>query len=477
MRERRRQLVALAVAVCGVSALAPAAASASSPALAEAIPSLASPSQKPFITPRPRPTEVRGRPTDDPDPNRNAYSVPEAPRSPACSANFCVHWVAEGLDAPDLTDSSGNGVPDFVKKVLRTAEHVHEVENGKLGWREPKSDGRIGGSRGKTDIYLSQIGRELFGYASPDPGQETRQRPLPRRLHGYLVLDNDYSPFEFPGTSPTEDLRVTLAHEYNHILQFGYDAYQDLWFAEASATWMEDQVYDGIDDYLRYVRRWVHRYSTPLTTSSIKGYGSAVWNQWLVRHYGRAIVRKAWSRAIHTRPGGFSVDAYGSAIRAIGGSDFSRDFARFATDVAEWRTGVGFRESESFPNMARQGHLALGGSQTRLLNHTTFQMLRVPARGHRTVVLRVAAPLGVAAGVALVGRVGNERGGHAVERLRYKRGGGNLTVRLADPGRFERVTAVIVNADAKADGYSARRLDWRYLTDGMPFVIDASLAG
>ena len=47
---------------------------------------------------------------------------------------------------------------------------------------------------------------------------------------------------------------MTLAHEYNHILQFGYDAYQDAWFAESTAVWMEDQVYNGINDYLRYVR-------------------------------------------------------------------------------------------------------------------------------------------------------------------------------------------------------------------------------
>jgi Family of unknown function (DUF6055) len=478
MTDRRRHLVGLVVTALALSASLSGVASASSPGLADAIPSLASPSQKPFIVPKPRPSDVRGRPTDDADPNRNSYTVPEAPKSPACSADFCVHWVAEGLDAPDLEDSNGNGVPDFVQKVIRTAEHVHEIENGKLGWREPKSDGRAGGGRGKTDIYLSQIGGELFGYASPDPDQGTRSHPLPRRLHGYLVLDNDYSPFEFPGTTPTDDLRVTLAHEYTHLLQFGYDAYQDLWFAESSATWMEDQVYDGIDDYLRYVRRWVHRYATPLTTGSIKAYGSAVWNQWLARRYGVPVVRRAWARAIHTRPGGFSVSAWGSAIRAAGGSDFSRDFARFATDVAEWRTGEGFRESAGFPNMSRQGHLALdGATQTRLLNHTTFQMLRVPARGRRAVVVRVTAPVGTAAGVALVGRIGSERGGRSVERLRYKRNGGNLTVRLANPGRFERVTAVVVNADATANGFSARLLDWRYLTDGMPFVIRSSLAG
>ncbi len=131
---------------------------------------------------------------------------------------------------------------------------------------------------------------------------------------------------------------MTLAHEYNHILQFGYDAYQDAWFAESSAVWMEDEVYNDINDYLRYVRRWVKRYDTPLTANSIKEYGSAVWNKWLAHRYGRAIVRNAWARAVHTKPGGFSVAAYDSAIKAAGNSDFSRDFARFARDLPEWRT-------------------------------------------------------------------------------------------------------------------------------------------
>jgi hypothetical protein len=444
--------------------------------VAPAIPSLASPSQKPFVAPQPRPTEAPARPTDDPDPNRNAYTVPEAPRSPACGPNFCIHWVTEGIDAPMLLDGDGDGIPNFVEQVLRVAEHVHAIENGRLGWREPKSDGRQGGGRGKTDVYLSQIGGELFGYAAPDRGQRGKEQRIPRRLHGYLVLDNDYSPFEFPGTTPSHDLEVTFAHEYNHILQFGYDAYQDPWFAESTATWMEDQVYNGIDDYLRYVRRWVKRWDTPLTTSSIKMYGSAVWNEWLAHHYGLAIVRRAWARAIHVRPGGFSVAAYEAAIRATGPSTLSRDFTRFATAVAEWRTGEGFRESDLYPDMPRQGSFPIDGpTLTRLLNHTTFQLLRVHAPHGRAVVVHLIAPRGTAAGVALVGRLGSERQGRTVTRIRYRRGGGDLRVRLPDPGRFNRVTAVVVNADATANGFSARRLDWRYLTDQVPFRIRANL--
>ncbi len=476
MWNRRRHLVGLPAAALLALAALPAAASAS-PHLADArIAPLASSAQRPFIAPRPRPTEARGRPTDNPDPNRNAYSVPEAPRSPACDAHFCVHWVAVGLDAPNLTDSNGDGVPDYVERVLRVAEHVHEVENVKLGWREPKSDGRKGGGNGKTDIYLSQIGGELFGYAAPDSGQATKTHRLPRRLYGYLVLDNDYSPFEFPHTSQLHDLEVTLAHEYNHILQFNYDSFQDPWFAESTATWMEDQVYNGIDDYLRYVGRWVHRYDTPLTTSSIKEYGTAVWNQWLAHHYGASIVRKAWAGALHSHPGGFSVNAYETAFRRTGHAPFSHEFTRFAADVAEWRTGKGFRESGLFPDMERQGRLRLGGPQIkRPLNHATFTLLRVHPQRGRAAVVRVLAPRGVETGLALVGRIGSEKHGRVVKRVAFRSSGGKLTVRLPDPARFKRITAVVVNADARASGFNSRRLDWRYLTDRVPFEISGRL--
>jgi hypothetical protein len=471
VRVRGRHLACIAAAALLAPMALPALADAAT-GISQAVPSLASPSQQPFVPPRPRPTEARGRPTDNPDPNRNAYTVPEAPRSPVCDANFCVHWVATGLDAPKLTDTDQDGVPDYVETVVRIAEHVHAVENGKLGWREPKSDGRKGGSRGKTDVYLSEIGNQLFGYAAPDPDQGTRRNPVPRRLHGYLVLDNDYSPFEFPHTTPVHDLEVTLAHEYNHILQFGYDAYQDPWFAESTATWMEDQVYNGINDYLRYVRRWIHRYDTPLTTNSIKEYGSAVWNAWLARRYGRSIMRKAWARAIHVRPGGFSVNAYESALRAAGHETLSEAFTRFAAAVAEWRTGRGFRESALYPDMPRAGSIPLNGRPlTTSLNHTTFALLSVPRRHGRAVVVRAFAPGRTTAGLALVGRIGEGSDGRVVTRIAFRRHGGRLKVRLPDPGRFTRLTAVVVNADAQADGYSPRLLDWLYLTDRVPFQV------
>jgi hypothetical protein len=169
------------------------------------------------------------------------------------------------------------------------------------------------------------------------------------------------------------------------------------------------------------------------------------------------------------RPGGFSVAAYDRAIRRAGRSDFNRDFTLFCRDVAEWRTTRIFREGDLYRDFPREGGIVAGGKvRTRLLNHTTFQMLRVRARG-RAIRIDVTAPARAAAGVALVGRIGSEQRGRTVSRVAYRRRGGRLSVRLARPRRFSRITAVLVNADTRALGFSPRSLDWNYLTDTAPF--------
>jgi len=109
----------------------------------------------------------------------------------------------------------------------------------------------------------------------------------------------------------------------------------------------------------------------------------------------------------------------------------------------------------------------------RYLNHATFELLGVHAGAGRAVVASALAPRGIDAGLALVGRTGSARHGHVVSRLRFKPNGGALTVRLSRPGRFQRITAVVVNADTSARGFDSRRLDWNYLTDSVPFRVRA----
>jgi hypothetical protein len=422
-------------------------------------------------------------------PSRTPWGdVAEAAASPDCGAHFCVHWAAFGIDAPSRADRNGNGIPDYVERVLAVAENVHHVENEVLGWPAPLGDGSRGGGHDKTDIYLTELaGEQVFGYTATDPAEANPDGTPPMRRSAYLVLDNDYSSFDYPGTKPGRDLKVTLAHEYNHVLQYGLaaeDVERDPWFAESSAVWMEDQVYNGINDYLRYVRRWAGTgkrtgmWKRPLTQGSMKEYGSAVWNEWLVHHYGRPIIRDAWEDAADARPTGFAVAAYEEALRAAGGSTFGHEFTRFAADVAEWRTGTGFRESYLYPDLPRQGTLTLGAAaQTRHLNHTTFSLIQVPAVEASAVEVHVKAPEGIAAGLALVGRVGSELGGHMVKAIDYRETGGELVAVLRDPGRFQRITAVVVNADTRIEGFDPVEEAWRYTGNDEPFEISGEVVG
>jgi hypothetical protein len=463
---RPRSLSLVAVALLAVVFAAPRAGAASGPSRIAALPTsvaIASRAPGPYIYP-----------------SRHPYNVAEAPRSPACDANFCVHWVNRGFDAPDLADTDGNGIPDYVDRVLAIADHVHAVENVRLGWREPQSDGALGGEHGKTDIYLTDLaGEDVFGYSATDRGQIGIDGRAARHQSAYLVLDNDYEPFEFPGTEPGRDLKVTIAHEYDHILQYGYDAAavdRARWFAESSAVWMEDQAYNGIDDYLRYVRGWVKHPETPLTADTFKEYGSAVWNEWLAHHYGPRIIREAWVDADRARPAGSGIAAYETAIHGAGPSSFGRDFTHFAADTAEWRTGIGFRESYLYPDLPRQGTLVLGGApQTRRLDHTTYSLLRVRAPTGSAVEVDAEAPTGVAAGLALVGRIGSARHGHTEVRFDYVESGGELTATLPDPARFTRITAVLVNADTRTTSYDERDHDWRYSAEKTPMQISGRI--
>jgi hypothetical protein len=57
-------------------------------------------------------------------------------------------------------------------------------------------------------------------------------------------------------TIRTGALKVTQAHEFMHALQFNINVYQSGWLMESHATWAEDAVYDGINDWHWYINRF-----------------------------------------------------------------------------------------------------------------------------------------------------------------------------------------------------------------------------
>lgn len=394
--------------------------------------------------------------------------------------SFVVHWVTSSSDAPSDTDTApDNGVPDYVEQVAARADTSEAVQNGELGWPEPKSDGQTGGGNGRTDVYLADIcepGLCVFGYAGPDDSSQECNEP-PFECASFLVLDNDYSPAEFGYTDPDVPLSVTMAHEYSHVLQFSIDTVQDLWMFESTAVWAEEHVFPDADDWLFYMTSWARRPSQPITDRNAGGglriYGSAVWNHWLDlgAAYGPDVVLDSWQRSHDSDPRHFAAGAYNLGIRDNGGAGFAHEFARFAAATAEWRVNDdNFADEERLPDVARQGGLRPGSRAEKFkLDHTAFRLLRIKPGDTNRIRLRVRAERGVRSGVALVGRDGTRLGGSISQRLEYRPRGRRLSVSLGDVQRFERITAVIANADARVRGF--RGGDWRYTRDDRAYRV------
>ena len=201
------------------------------------------------LSPQDRRTAARyfARPTDGNEPfgasyGPRAHPTSDCAQAPHSTPRFCVHWARRTSDAPSSTDSDHDSIPNQVEKTRRIVGHVWHREVTRGGYRAPLKDGTRGGD-GKLDVYLADIGGAgVYGYCVNE------RQVTGRAFYGYCVLDNDYSHREFPSNTPTQNLKVTAAHEFFHAVQFAYDAYEDPWFMESTATWMEDEVYDGIND-------------------------------------------------------------------------------------------------------------------------------------------------------------------------------------------------------------------------------------
>jgi hypothetical protein len=385
-----------------------------------------------------------GRPTD---PRSQLYFGAEALGSPVCSGRICVHWSRNAEHAPAARDLSPlNGVPDFVDAVAAAADASYEVENVALGWRPAKPDGRLGrgggrGAAGELDIYIRELGLGLFGLAVPDPGQRGASR------HAFLVLDNDFRGYAGP---PLALMRATLAHEYNHALQYAIDSFQDDWMFEATATWMEEKVFPAVNDYLNFLPRFARRPGTPLFEPRgrlAKGYGSAVWNHWLDSRLGADVIRTAWELSPRTDPPHRSAPAYRGAIATAGGS-LSGELQEFAAATAEWRGDARFPDSARYPEIRRNGRLS--GRRAASLRASAYRLWRVRPRGRELVLRGRQRRPSARTGIALVARRGPVGSGDVTVVSRDLSGRRRASLRLQRPRSYRRITAVAVNSDLRS---------------------------
>lgn len=247
------------------------------------------------------------------------------------SADLCVHWVTE-------PGSRHVATPDYVDTVTQVMDTVWRNTVDRLGYRAPLPDeGRPvedgdpdQGPDQTLDVYLADLGGQYYGYCmSDDPDLAAS------RVSAFCVLDNDYDPRQFGGAAPIKSLRATAAHEFFHAVQFAYDFYEDHWMMESTAAWVEDEIFDAVNDNRQYLPSsqlrtpWV-----PMDCIARPNYGCdgnfpyGTWAFWrfLSDRLSPAVVRDTWERA--AAPKVYSLKAMRGALNARH-RDFGKTFADF----------------------------------------------------------------------------------------------------------------------------------------------------
>jgi hypothetical protein len=272
---------------------------------------------------RRRAEAILARPTDGAsyDSPAGYDGVPRSKRKRSCNLRFCVWWVTQGTERPSLRDRRPrNGRPDYVDKTIANMNVVWRKQIGALNYKRPVRDGSSGSHHGgnpngRIDIFIANIGNAgIYGYCnSDDPRRSTR-----RQVSAYCVVDNNFSRAEFrSGAYGINALKVTLAHEFFHAVQFAYDFGERRALMEGTATWMEDQVFDGVNDNRQYLG------NSPLgevpylpldlfaSSGQFNGwqYGTWIWYRFLSEQLGAGarddpnVIRQIWQKAVGTRQG------------------------------------------------------------------------------------------------------------------------------------------------------------------------------
>lgn len=164
--------------------------------------------------------------------------------------HFIVHYTDKGVDS---------ATPSFAQAVAETMEEVYEIQITQLGWSPPPTDGILGGDD-RYDVYLSDVlgYQGVLGFAQPEISQG--DNPFTKVIeasasYAYFVLDNDFDPNQiFGDVDPIAMMRATAAHEFHHIIQFGYDMNDShSWLYEGTASWMEIETFIEDEDASGYL--------------------------------------------------------------------------------------------------------------------------------------------------------------------------------------------------------------------------------
>jgi hypothetical protein len=409
------------------------------------------------------------RPDGDPAfPGESQYGAGVSTRNdctvaPTPDSRVCVHWATTSRDAPPLADGDGDGVPDQVETTRDVLNSVWTRVVTEGGYRAPRPDlsSENSGPDGRIDVYLADLGAAgLYGYcASDDPATSSSDS-----VSAFCALDDDFSVGQFGG-KPLQNLRVTVAHEFFHSVQYAYDWTEDVWLLEGTAAWIEDELYDKVNDNLQYLATDspLSKPDRPLDRADDNPYGNWIFWRYLSEQFPAErgtglplVIREVINRAGKgTTPDGQSYST--QALTRTLDVPLPRFLTRFAS--ANRRPGASYDEGASYRAAPTAGRIELRNRKARTfgsrLPHLATDTVRVvPGRAlkGKRWKLRVAVQLprrsfGYAAAVTTF----RKGGGVSTKHVRLAANGDGTAVTTFGRARVRRVEVTLTNASVRYD--------------------------
>jgi hypothetical protein len=257
---------------------------------------------------------------------------------------FIIHYTTAGKDAVSAEDLNGNAVPDRVEKIALAFERSYAVEIELLNYNLPPSFEE--GTK-PYQIYITDLS---VNYAITVVENRDSTVSAQKHVLSYILFDND---FEGPGYHLQGDaaIKVIAAHEFFHAIQLGYVFRQsDAFFFELSAVWMEDQVFDEVDNYLYYMNYFFADPDVPLNATSYTIpnifkhiYGACIFAFFIEENFGSDAIREIWQRM----PDESALEATNNIFKKHH-SDFESEYVKFS--IWNFFTGSRFRPGFSYPH-------------------------------------------------------------------------------------------------------------------------------
>jgi len=185
-------------------------------------------------------------------------------------------------------DESSNDVvenEDYVTSMGAVFEEVWSFYIDSMGFDPPPLNPN--NDHDLYEIYIEYLSPTYFGLTFGEGSGES--------CYGFIKMRNSYTASQFNNYTVLENIQVTAVHEFFHSIQFGYNCYEKFWFMEASATWSEDELYDNINDFYRYIPNFFSNPNHAIGTEGTFMYGTCIFFQYIDEHLGgRETIRKSW---------------------------------------------------------------------------------------------------------------------------------------------------------------------------------------